>query len=59
MEQVSWQDDVSEVKWRENSINVTAREVQQFESMKLKFLDTLLNPEKRFPVDSTNVVNAF
>ena len=54
------QDDVSEVKWRENTIKVTAREVQQFESMKLKFLDNvLLNLEKRFPVDATNVVNAF
>ena len=54
------QDDVSEVKWRENTIKVTAREVQQFESMKLKFLDNLLlNLEKRFTVDSTYVVNAF
>ena len=54
------QDDVSEVKWRENTIIVTACEVQQFESIKLKFLDNLLlNLEKRFPVDSTNVVNAF
>ena len=54
------QDDVSEVKWRENTIKVTAHEVKQFESMKLKFLDNLLlNLEKRFSVDSTNVVNAF
>ena len=54
------QDDVSEVKWRENTIKVTAREVKQYESMKTKFLDNvLLNLEKRFPVHSTNVVNAF
>jgi len=45
---------------RENTIKVTAREVQQFESMKLKCLDNvLLNLEKRFHVDSTNVVIAF
>lgn len=37
------QDDVSEVKWRENTIKVTAREVQQFESIKLKFLDNVVN----------------
>ena len=53
-------DDVSEVTWRGKTIKVTVREVQQFESMKLKFLDNLLlNLEKRFPLDSTNVVNAF
>ena len=51
---------VSEVKWRGNTIKVTARVVQQFESMKLKFLNNLLlNLEKRFPTDSTNVINAF
>ena len=39
---------------------MTTCEVEQFESIKLKFLDNiLLNLEKRFPVDSTNVVNAF
>lgn len=51
---------VSEGKWREKTIKVTAREVQQFELMKLKFLDNvLLSLEKRFPADSTNGVNAF
>lgn len=39
---------------------MTARKVQPYESMKMKFLDNVfLNLEKRFPVDSTNVVNAF
>ena len=33
----------TEVKWRENTIKVTAREVQQFESIKLKFLDNVVN----------------
>ena len=37
------QDDVSEVTWRENTTNVTSREVQQFESIKLKFLDNVVN----------------
>ena len=53
---LSQDDDVSEVKWRGNIIKVTACEGQQFESMTLEFLDhVLLNLEKRFPVDSTNV----
>ena len=53
------QDDVSEVKWRKNTKEVTVCEVQQFESMKLKFLDNVsLNLEKRFPADSINAVIA-
>ena len=53
------QDDVSEVIRRENTNEVTVCEVQQFESMKLKFLDNVsLNLEKRFPVDSINAVIA-
>ena len=48
--------------WRVNTTKVTYTcEVQQFESMKWKFLhNVLLNLEKRFFVDSTKyVVNAF
>ena len=52
--------DVTEIKWKDNTIKVNPHEVQQFETVKGKFLDNiLLNLQQRFPIESTDVVNAF
>ena len=54
------EEDVREIKWKENTIKVNPHEVQQFETVKGKFLDNiLLNLQQRFPIESTDVVNAF
>ena len=54
------EEDVTEIKWKENTIKVNPHEVQQFETVKGKFLDNfLLNLQQRFPIESTDVVNAF
>ena len=54
------EEDVTEIKWKENTIKVNPHEVQQLETVKGKFLDNiLLNLQERFPIESTNVVNAF
>lgn len=55
-----WEKDVTEIKWKENTIKVNPPEVQQFETVKGKFLDhILLQLQQRLPIESTDVVNAF
>ena len=54
------EEDVTEIKWKENTIKVNPHEVLQLKTVKGKFLDNiLLNLQERFPIESTNVVNTF